>query len=79
MQSALQTTSPGTNIFQLQDLIQRLQSDVIFCEKLIAIVVPELGRGLIFSLHISYFDTVLEATSPLINIYPLRSKKMFMV
>ena len=23
----LQTTSPGTNIFQLQDLIQRLQSD----------------------------------------------------
>ena len=27
VQSALQTTSPGTNIFQLQDLIQRLQSD----------------------------------------------------
>ena len=27
MQSALQTASPGSNIFQLQDLIQRLQSD----------------------------------------------------
>ena len=29
-----------------------------------------------FSLRISYLDTVLEATSPRINIYPLRSKMM---
>ena len=27
VKSALQTTSPGTIIFQLQDLIQRLQTD----------------------------------------------------